>query len=119
MASTAVKQNDYAVIPQGSNNPLVIEFDEPMTMPVLSVSLWDNTQTKGIKKWSLDDVTVQDNLVICPLTEEETRNFPSCGVVLEVKAVDDNGYTVFWQHTPVKVAKRSDRFIDIVGDDGQ
>lgn len=113
MAST----RGQAVIPQGSNNPLVIEFDEPMTMPVLSVSLWDSLHKTALKSWSQDDVTTQENVVICPLTEEETRDFPSSGMLLEVKALDNNGYTVFWNQTAVNVVKRYDRLIDIVGDE--
>ncbi len=117
MASITIRQNESAVIPQGSNNPMVIEFDEPMTMPVLSISLWDARNKTALKSWSQDDVTIEKNMVICPLTEEETRQFPSGGMILEVKALDNNGYTVFWCQTAVNVVKRYDKDIDIVGGD--
>lgn len=122
MAIVTIRPNgEHARIPQGSNNPLVIEFDEPITIPELSISLWcDGKGTEGqpLKVWSNDDITIEDeNKAVCPLTEEETSAFPSGTLILEIKGLDENGYTVFWQQFTVQVVSRRDKIIKLTGDE--
>ena len=117
MARLIVMPNgESARIPQGSNNPLVIEFDEPVTIPVLSVSLWDS-RGNTLKSWKTDDVTIDGQRIICPLEENETADFPSGEQTLEIKGVDEEGYTVFWNQCTVQVMSRCDKNIHLTGDD--
>lgn len=103
-----------ALIVQGSNNPLVIEFEETLDFPAMVITLWNDAlphRGQPLKRWGLSDVTIVEDKVICPLSERETAAFPETGVILEVKGIDGNGYTVFWEQYPVKVEPRRDKQI--------
>ena len=116
-------KGDGACIPQGSNNPLVIEFDEEVVFFELSVSLWSNAtgyKGKPLKIWTLDDITMDGNKAICPLTEEETASFPPSGpssgsTFVEIKGLDENGYTLYWERCNVYIEARKDREIKFSG----
>lgn len=103
------------MIIQGSNNPLVIQFDASIAdMPVLVVTLWSDTAvypTKMIKRWNNEDMTISDDTAICPISEEETKNIPNGRLVLEAKGLDENGNTIFWDQYELDVMARRDRII--------
>jgi len=103
------------MIIQGSNNPLVIQFDASVAeMPVLVVTLWSDTAmypTKMIKRWNTEDMTIQDNTAICPITEAETKAIPNGTLILEAKGLDENGNTIFWDQYPLDVKTRRDKII--------
>ena len=105
------------MIIQGSNNPLAITFDKPVTdVPILVATLWDkytSSNPRLLKTWEKEDMIIEDALALCPLTEEETADMPQNGVVLEVKGLDENGQTVFWQRCGIDVLNRFDRTINL------
>lgn len=97
---------------QGSNNPIVIVFDAAVDeMPQIVVTLWGKRGTIPIKMWTLEDMTVTGDTAICPITEDETKNLPDTGVVLEVKGLDVNAGTVFWDAARLDTLPRNDRYI--------
>ena len=103
------------MIIQGSNNPLVIQFDASIAdMPVLVVTLWSDTAVypaKMIKRWNNEDMTISDDTAICPISEEETKKISNGHLVLEAKGLDDNGNTIFWDQYKLDVMARRDRII--------
>ena len=108
-------------IPQGSNNPLAIEFDDFDTSLAISISLWSNAtgySRKPLKVWKKDDILFDGNTAICALTEAETAAFPSSGSTwLEIKCLDENGYTVFFDQFSIRVEPRKDKGIKLTEDE--
>lgn len=103
------------MIIQGSNNPLVIQFDTSVAdMPALVVSLWSDTAimpNKPLKQWNRDSMIVDNDTVVCPLYETETKVFPTGHLVLEAKGLDESGNTIFWDQYKLDVKTRRDRII--------
>lgn len=97
------------MIIQGSNNPLTVTFDSDISeIPTLVATLWSNTK---LKEWTLTDMTVDGDTATMPLTEAETAAFPQGILALEVKGLDEDGNTVFWDEVPVRVVGRRDKTI--------
>lgn len=116
MAGTVVRNgDDVARILQGSNNPLVIEFDEDVTVPKLSVTLWNSA--KLLKAWDENTIDRDGNRIICALSEDETSAFPASNVTIEIKGLDDDGFTVFWEKFTINVEARKDKVIKLTGGD--
>ena len=105
------------MIIQGSNNPLIIQFDTAVdTMPVLVVTLWNESigcQAKMIKKWEIDDMDVNGDTAICPITEQLTKALPNGKLIIEAKGLDENGNTIFWDQYETDVKTRRDKAIAI------
>ena len=103
------------MIIQGSNNPIVIQFDANISeMPTLIITLWsdkDIYQPRMIKRWNKSDINMEENIAVCPITEAETKALPPGKLVLEAKGLDDNGNTIFWDQYEVDVKGRRDRNI--------
>ena len=120
-AKATAYSTDPEGIPQGSNNPLVITFDEDVEVSSMTISLWSRgtRMTSGLLKlWTIDDVTIEGNSIICPLEEQETADFPAGNLSLEVKGLDEDGNTVFWEQANVRVLARRDKEFQITGDEG-
>lgn len=102
------------MIIQGSNNPIVIQFDTSVAdIPVLIVSLWGGSAahtSKPLKKWEKADMVVDDDTVACEITERETAAF-SGTLTLEAKGLDGNGNTIFWDSQLISVKQRRDNVI--------
>lgn len=104
---------------QGTNSPLVIQFDQDVsTMDKLVISLWSLTG-EMIKEWDLDELTIEGDTAICPLTEAETKTYPSTIVTIEAKGIDSDGDMVFWDQMDVKMVKRRDKVISLVDDESE
>lgn len=104
------------MIVQGSNNPLVLTFDQSVdTIPSLSVTLWSATarNTRPLMAWTNADMMINDDTVVCPMTESETQNLVSGKMVLEAKGLDENGNTIFWAEYPIDLHRRRDRIISL------
>lgn len=103
------------MILQGSNNPLVIQFDASVAdIPKLVVTLWSDRVTMSanpLKTWEKADMTVSGDTVICPLTEQETAALPPYALVLEAKGLNGEGNTIFWEEYKLDVGKRRDKII--------
>ena len=114
-AKATIYTGDAVGIPQGSNNPLVITFDEDVEVSSIVISLWDRKSgtDEPLKVWTEEDVTIEEENVICPLSEEETAGFPAGKLLLEIKGLDEDGNTLFWQEITVRILHRYDKGIPL------
>lgn len=105
------------MIIQGSNNPLVIQFDTSVEdIPVLVVTLWNSDiscPSKMIKRWDTQDMIIDNDTAICPLEEADTCKLHHGQVVLEAKGLDTNGNTIFWDEYKLDIKARRDRIIKL------
>ena len=103
------------MIIQGSNNSLVIQFDQCVAdIPTLVVTLWRDLIGRGsqkVKEWQKADMTVDDDTVICEITEAETAALPAQQLVIEAKGLDGEGNTIFWDEFRIDVKNRRDKVI--------
>ena len=103
------------MIIQGSNNPLVIQFDADVSgLAKLVATLWGRSGTP-LKTWTLSDMSVSGDTAICPITEDETAKLSGMSVTLEVKGLDGSDNTVFWDSVDVDLKQRRDRIIKLTG----
>lgn len=100
---------------QGSKNPLVVTFDDDVSgLAALRITLWsDLAGSPGtpLKMWTEQDVTIQGETVICPLTEAETAAMPMGTAILEIKGMDGSQAEIFWEQFKLDVALRRDKDI--------
>lgn len=103
------------MIIQGSNNPLVIQFDANIAdMPALVVTLWADTSECSpqiIKQWNTEDMIIDNDTAVCPISEDETKEISVSYLTLEAKGLDSDGNTIFWDQYKLDVKKRRDRII--------
>lgn len=104
------------MIIQGSNNPIVIQFDASVeNIPMLVVSLWcdsfGSSSTNPVKTWDKESMLIDEDTAICQITEEETASLPASMVFIEAKGLDGDGNTIFWDSQSVDVKKRRDKVI--------
>ena len=115
------------MIIQGSNNPLVIQFDASLVeVPTLVISLWqdrvkgDTKSSTLIKQWKTGNagLVIDGDKAICDITEEETADLPSTRMVLEAKGLDEAGNTLFWDAFPIYIKARRDKMIELTRTEG-
>lgn len=103
------------MILQGSNLPILIIFDDDLDdVADMVVSLW-RRKGQELKRWETNDLAIEGNTVTLPITEAETAALPEGYNTLEVKGLDENGYTIFWEDVQVLVGDRKDKGIMITG----
>lgn len=96
---------------QGTNVPIKLVFSSSMaTMDDLVATLW-NGQGKEMKRWNMEDMTIDGVNVYLPLEESETAKYPTGKVKLEIKGVS-SGKVVFWEEKTIVVKERKDRVVD-------
>lgn len=104
------------MIIQGTNNPLIFTFSEPMTtISDIEISLYTedketNTQ-KEWKHWTKDDVEIEETKITAPLRQEETIIFPEGKCFIEVKWMNAFGHTEFAKVLTTTISKRIDKTI--------
>ena len=110
------------MILQGSNNPLVLQFDASVeNLPKLVVTLWSDRLSQSchpLKMWEKADMDISGDTAVCPLTEQETAAFPQSTVLLDAKGLDGEDNTIFWEELRVDVMHRRDRFIRLTQVEG-
>lgn len=103
------------MIIQGSNNPLVIQFDADIeNIPTLVVTLWKDKAgyaSELVKQWMTEDMSIDGDTAVCELTEDDTRKYPSSYLMLEAKGLDENGNTIFWDEYKLDIKTRRDKVI--------
>lgn len=106
------------MIIQGSNEPLVIQFDESVdTLDKLLVTLWaDKPSRRLIRQWRETEMQIAQGTVTCPLTEQETAALPNGPLTVEIKGLDANGTVVIYEAIPIPVAIRRDGSIPLTED---
>lgn len=98
------------MIIQGSDNPLVIEFDDDVSgCSGLVVSLWAGSNTEPVKVWEKTDMEISGATVICPISESVTAGLRSISATIEAKGLDEYGNMIFWDEMKVPVKARFDR----------
>lgn len=100
------------MIIQGDNHPSIIVLDEDLSgMERVSCALC--TAEEVLKTWTKEEMTftaVDDGYAISiPWTQEETAALPAGPVVWELKALDRDGLTQFWDTNPDAVISRKNR----------
>lgn len=105
---------------QGSNNPLVIQFDADVEhIPVLVVTLWydeygcQNDESVLLRLWNNADMEITGNTAICPITEELTQSLGEGKLIVEAKGLDENDNTIFWDQYKTDILKRRDKIITL------
>lgn len=79
---------------QGTNIPLVIEFDENASnLEDICVSLFDKRKNE-LKHWSKDELVFDGKYVSCAITQDESSDFVCGACTVEIKWLHD-GYTKF------------------------
>lgn len=105
------------MIIQGSNNPLVIQFDADVSsVPALVVTLWcdmPGMASAPLIRWNKSDMSIVTDTAVCPITEEQTKALPAAQMVIEAKGLDSNGNTVFWDEYKLDTKRRRDRIIQL------
>lgn len=95
-------------IVQGSNTPIVLEFDDEVMGKEISVGLYTDRGVE-IKHWNKEDCTIDGAVITCPLTQEETKNISVGHVYLEVKILTDEDNIIFYDRAHLHVTNRFDR----------
>lgn len=100
---------------QGSNLPVIVEFDSNVSNLVdIHVAIF-NTSSETVKHWNKEDIVIDDNLAVCPLTQEETLSFVPGQCTLEVKWMEIDGYVYLSSIIPLTILPRNDKHI--IGDE--
>lgn len=95
---------------QGSNAPIIIEFDED-TKNIIDLSVVLIKEENELKKWGKADVTLEGTNCYCPLSQADTINFTTGYGVLEVKWTNKKGEVNFAEIVNIKIEKRHDKTI--------
>lgn len=91
------------MIIQGSNWPLTFRFKNNMeNVQDISVSLYTKDKVE-LKHWDKDDLTIDGDMVVAPITQEESLGFPAGACAIEVKwlAADEYIYHNYIKRTIV------------------
>lgn len=102
------------MIIQGSNNPIILEYDSPVDkITDISVVLTQrgSLQCNGsgyAKQWRMADVQKSGKTILLPLTQYETLSFMPGKYDLEVKWIE-NDSIIFARVVTIYVEPRSDR----------
>lgn len=98
------------MIVQGANTPLILKFKED-TSEYQYIEVHLSHLGEELKHWSIEDLSVNGNIVEAPLFQEETLSFP-CGICeIEVKWIDQNDVLHLSRKIRDSVIRRNDRTI--------
>lgn len=113
------------MIIQGSNNPIVIAFDEEVSeIKDWSISLYgeDKRGAPGelLKHWGSGDLIIDGVAVFAPLTETETMSFMPCVASLEIKWLSPEDSIYHSDVVRVRISGRKDqtKLVDVDTDTG-
>lgn len=111
------------MIIQGGNEPIVIQFDPEIPVSdmadISAVLCIHNTSAIHnveaiFKRWSKTDMDIDEaeNVVSCPLTQQETMNFKPGKIGFEMKWISrKTGYVGHLKVTDLEVGARDDERI--------
>lgn len=100
------------MIIQGSNTPITLTMDSDVsTIPTLVATLW--ADEKLLKRWDTADMTIEGATISLPLTEAETAKMKAGKAVVNVKGLDTNSTTIFWDEAVINIVSRKDRNITL------
>lgn len=105
------------MIIQGSNVPITLTLDTDVsTIPTLVATLWSDS--KMIKKWEKSEMTIDSNRISLPLTQPETSAMSATKHIIDIKGLDSDGTTLFWDEAVIAVVGRRDKNITLENGDG-
>lgn len=104
---------------QGSNNPIVCRF-RGASEKIVMISAMLIQYSTTVKEWTTEDVTVDGDLLILPLTESDTMNLGNGNITLDIKGLTDDNRILFADLVKIKVCKRENNkhMTDQAGSDG-
>ena len=97
------------MIIQGSNQPIVITFDDDINENAQDLKVLLYTTSGELKSWEKADLTIAGNSAVAALTQEETLSFPVGSCYIEIKWLDSKGITQFNKVVQDKIVFRSDK----------
>ena len=104
------------MIIQGSNLPITVTFDQDITdIPLIVATLWAG-QGSMIKRWDMADMEIEGDTATLPISEEETSALPCGFIALDVKGLDEDRNTIFWDEASIRVLSRRDKGIALTGE---
>ncbi len=97
---------------QGTNSPIRLEVDDDASDSIdISITLFDSSQNE-LKHWGINDVTIETNIITCPLTQDDTMGFPlNSNCYLEAKRSASDGTIIPYPRTSVTIEGRFDRYV--------
>lgn len=98
------------MIIQGSNAPIIIDFNEDLSI-VKDMSIVLYNRQKELKHWEFSDLIMNDKQIICELTQEETLNFIPGSASLEIKWMEEDQLIQFCTVVSVTIVERRDSYI--------
>lgn len=97
----------------GSNAPIIFRMPEPIES-IRGFSVLLCKCDAEIKSWTDEDLTFVDNMVIAPLSQEETMEFPLGSCTIHLKWLSENGVVKFNKAIDSYIHKHPDK--NILGD---
>lgn len=91
---------------KGQNAPLIILMNENVDATKVHALLYN--VAGELKHWTTEDITIDENEIILPLSEEETLQFTAGRANLEVKLLDSDGYIQFTEVFNLNIEDRQD-----------
>lgn len=111
-----IRQRSSQPIVQSSNYPIVLQFAESVNLLAFKEIIIDLKSRSGIvKSWKKDEVIINEQYIIIPLTQKETAEFPVGKLTISMKALNDDGYICFFDETQITIKSYSNK--KILGDD--
>lgn len=96
------------MIIQGSNQPITIQFSEPVQdLKNISVTLTDMCGHKI--HWKINNLVIENDLVYAPLSQRETSELSQGICQIDVKWVDVDGMTQFSETQHDNIVGRQDK----------
>ena len=96
------------MIIQGQNEPIIVELTQTISPTKLHALLYDRSGKK-LKHWELADVTINENMVILPISESESVQWPACKANFEMKWLNTDGIIDFVPVQHIDIEARQDR----------
>lgn len=97
----------------GSNAPIIFRMPEPIES-IKGFSILLCKYDAELKSWTDDDLTFVDNMVIAPLSQDETMEFPLGACTIHLKWLAENGVVKFNKTIDSYIHKHPDK--NILGD---
>lgn len=94
------------MIIQGTNRPIILSFQDSMEdIKDIEVCLY-GSENAFLKHWDIEDISIEDKKVICPITQYESINFTPGKCHIEVKWMNEYGETCFAKTLNTTIVER-------------
>lgn len=96
---------------QGSNAPIVLEFDDSvLNVASMSIGIYSVSGT-NVKQWGKDDCQISDDgkTVTCNLDQTDTASLDRGSYILSVKLMTEDGAIILYDEESIVVSMRKDK----------